>query len=187
MRFLLMAEPNRGLEMAAPAGEWVPLPAHAMDQAGRLQVRLLIESLASGPAVIVTDRDLATPECSQLFGIADYRRQVAIVSTYRLDDGSATLAGRLRNAIAHEQGHLDGLLHCSQPGCLMKPAQSIADIDSRRLTPCGQCPKRRSLLNNLFRPTLASFAIGFAALAVLVAGVQTILRLATPEFSAPFL
>ena len=102
MRILLLGNWNHRLEEVVPAGEWIPLPAHAVDHAGRLQLAPLLESLPPGPSVIITDRDLTTPECSQIFGIADHRRQIAIVSTFSLDDGASALAPRLRNSIAHD-------------------------------------------------------------------------------------
>jgi archaemetzincin len=92
--------------------------------------------------LIVTDRDLTTLESRQLFGFADARRKVAIVSSFRLDDGSGDLTRRLSNTIAHERGHLAGLRHCPDRQCLMHAAAAAKDLDTRPGEACGRCPRR---------------------------------------------
>lgn len=116
-----------------------PLPAKRI-----LRTRKTLD-LPAGPVVLVTDRDLALPGCDSLFGYANPKRQIAIVSTRRLaSDGRAgRLNSRLRNVIAHEGGHLDGYRHCDTPGCLMQAAREPADIDRRGSVPCGRCPRQR--------------------------------------------
>ena len=143
MRVLIMAARTRRLTDAAPSGTWVSESSAALDRRGRLRVSETIVALACAePTLLITDRDLTTPESRQLFGFTDYRRGVAIVSVFRLDDGSDSLARRLENVISHERGHLAGLRHCANPHCLMNPASAATDLDSRSEAPCGHCPRR---------------------------------------------
>lgn len=170
-------------EEAMP-GERTATPEDALDTAGRLMVGPLLTAMArQAPAVIVTDRDLMTPESSQLFGISSYSRQIAVVSTFRLREPGGDLTRRLQNVMAHERGHLAGLLHCRTENCLMHPARTPQDIDARAEAPCGQCPKRGT---GLLRSQAWRMAVALLFLAVLVGGVQGVMRLLVTPFDAPF-
>jgi hypothetical protein len=109
----------------------------------RLPVRQLLggqRPTGCDPLLLVTSRDLALRGCLSLFGYADRRRGVAVVSTFRLSgDGEDRLAARLTNVIAHERGHLDGLRHCRAEGCVMHPVQSVRDLDARPVERCARC------------------------------------------------
>ncbi len=119
----------------------------ANSEDGRISVRRLLDaqpSAAAGPLVLVTSRDLSLHGCESLFGYADRRRGVAVVSTFRLSaDGEARLTARLANVIAHERGHLDGLSHCNSEVCIMRPSQSVRDVDARGLERCPRCRRPR--------------------------------------------
>jgi hypothetical protein len=95
-------------------------------------------------ALILTERDLVAPECDSLIGFAESKANLAIVSAFHLRRGCdpERFRRRLRNAIAHELGHLRGLRHCHRPGCLMNPAVVAADLDQRDDEACGRCPTR---------------------------------------------
>jgi predicted Zn-dependent protease len=105
--------------------------------------------------LILTHHDLLLPECSVLFGFADPRANVAIVSSFHLraDGDRVRWPRRLQNEIAHELGHLQGLKHCGQRGCLMRPVAQAAELDVRSSEPCGRCPQtlKRRLRERLFR------------------------------------
>jgi predicted Zn-dependent protease len=156
--------------------------AQALGASGRLDVDAAIawarRHRARGERVLLlTDRDLFIPEVGSLFGFADRKSSVAIVSTYRLAAGDAgQLRHRVTNAIAHEAGHLDGLKHC-QRSCLMRPAAEPADLDTRPLTPCGRCPRRWTWITKS--------AIAFFVLLLTVEVATRVLEWRAPPRVAP--
>lgn len=115
--------------------------------------------------LVMTDRDLFIPECASLFGFADTRRGVALVSTFRLvTPDKAQFHKRVDNAVAHEAGHLDGLKHC-RGDCVMRPAATADELDSRPIASCGRCPRHMSL------PTKIVLALALALAVTATAAV----------------
>ncbi len=106
-------------------------PDSAITADGKVSVDKLIPGLASalpgkeaGLIVALTARDLAKSGCGSLFGYADTKRGICVVSTARLGASPDEIAPRLENVIRHEIGHLEGLHHCHQKGCLMEAAMT---------------------------------------------------------------
>jgi hypothetical protein len=164
----------------------LPVPADMLDPLGRLRLDRLIPFAAgaqpqTGPLLILTSRDLAMPGCESLFGYADRKHNIAVVSTFRLRAVSPEkLTHRVENEIAHEWGHLQGLEHCKRTDCVMRPVTDPAEIDTRPIAACGACPHK-----SLFQPSAAIAAILF--LAGLAAGVNYFARpFLGAEFNAPF-
>ncbi len=135
--------------------------------------------------LLVTDGDIRVPPLRGLFGYADRRRGIAIVSTARLRDPTdpARTRKRLRNVAAHELGHLKGLNHCAGPRCLMTQVSTPEQLDDRPLTPCPECPGRLARR----RQAIGTFAV-LLVLVISVIAVERVTSLwegAAPDF--PFL
>jgi hypothetical protein len=115
---------------------------------GRLPARRFLRrqhAAAGSQLVLVTPRDLSLAGYERLFGFADRRRRVAVVSTYRLRGGDEPNAAlRVVKVIQHERGHLDGLSHCATAGCVMSQARTLAELDARSLERCARCRAPRS-------------------------------------------
>jgi predicted Zn-dependent protease len=92
------------------------------------------------PLVILTRRKLLIDGRVSVFGYSDRKHQVAVVSSFHLDDGSPhdQIAQRVLKVILHEIGHLRGFGHCSGV-CAMRSASSVAELDRRPLSRCGNC------------------------------------------------
>lgn len=97
----------------------------------------------------VTAEDMAIPIFTFVFGLARQGSRACIVSLARTDpvfyglppDGDL----RDRRAVAeilHELGHLAGLDHCPDRGCLMSFAGSIEKVDARGARFCPACLTR---------------------------------------------
>lgn len=123
------------------------IPGRSQVDADRLLAHL--EELAgSAPLVGVTGHDLALPIFTHVFGRARLGGRAAVVSLARLREpdvtgGAGSLLGRRAAAeILHELGHLAGLEHCAEPGCLMRFAATIEAADLRGGTFCASCAAR---------------------------------------------
>lgn len=115
---------------------------------------LLRELIAARPAgsdcvVGVVDVDLFVPVLTYVFGEAQLGGVAAVVSTFRLREpwfrGGASpevLRGRLAKTLLHEVGHIRGLRHCADPGCVMTSASSIEMLDEKGETLCLECQAR---------------------------------------------
>lgn len=148
-----------------------PLPVN-LDSEGRVPVRDVLREYGgdTAPVVLLTSHDLSSPGCRRLFGYADRRRRAAIVSTFHLrSQDQATLRRRVANIMAHEVGHLDGRGHCSDPRCVMRPARTAADVDTRGMELCGRCrqrPARKYALAAIAAILLAVFGLDAVAQAL---------------------
>ncbi len=152
-RVLVIGEVPRGVR-AWFGGDIATLRLAAADEAPDhpLHVSAVIRALGSGPlaarpagtTLVLTSRVLVAPGTRPLFGFADRRRGVAVVSTARLGcDEPRRVARRVASVIAHERGHLDGLRHCATPGCVMQAVGTLEGLDARSDEPCGRCPRAR--------------------------------------------
>jgi archaemetzincin len=121
--------------------------------AGREQAdadRLLkeVEGLAADGEVIValTHLDIGHPIFTHFFGRARHHGSGALVSTARLmpefygmPEDHETTRLRATLEIVHELGHVAGLPHCDDNGCLMHFAPTVEAIDNRGQEFCRAC------------------------------------------------
>lgn len=100
----------------------------------------------NGKSIILTDLDLFVPVLTYVFGEAEFNGRVAIVSSYRLhneyyglprDDN--ILQSRLEKEVVHELGHTFGMIHCSDPLCVMHTSSYVEEIDLKGLDFCSVC------------------------------------------------
>lgn len=131
-----------------PVGDGLPrLPAAAFDARRRqFHAQRVLDALADAPGddgsgrpqVLVTGADLFLPGRPFVFGACLPDRGVALVSIARLGDSAA----RLVSVIHHEAAHLAGLPHCAASRCVLRRADTVADIDDRGAAPCETCQQR---------------------------------------------
>jgi archaemetzincin len=95
--------------------------------------------------------DLFIPILTYIFGQAFLNGRAGIVSVYRLSNeryglkpDNELLAIRLRKEMIHELGHMFGLVHCTDPVCVMRSGSYVEDIDQKGEALCPRC---RNLLN----------------------------------------
>jgi len=90
--------------------------------------------------------DLFIPILTYIFGQAFLNGRIGIASIYRLNNerygiktDDTILFERFRKESIHELGHMFGLIHCSDPVCVMRSSTYVEDIDQKGHTPCPIC------------------------------------------------
>ncbi len=123
----------------------VPPPGEArLEERRQFDADAILKRLAKTPrdslVLAVTAEDLASGAFTFVFGLADPADRVAVLSIYRLTgDGTVRLMDRLAKEAIHEIGHVLGLSHCSNAGCVMYFSTSLADTDAKAAAFCETC------------------------------------------------
>jgi archaemetzincin len=96
----------------------------------------------------VLDVDLFIPILTFVFGEAQLKGIGAVVSTrrlhnqfYGLPENKEVTTDRLLKEAVHELGHTFGLIHCSQPQCVMNSSTYVENIDQKPAELCPLCQK----------------------------------------------
>ena len=94
----------------------------------------------------VTPHDLFIPILTFVFGEAELRGNVAVVSYHRfqnerygLPPNREVLRLRLYKEALHELGHACGLIHCPDNQCVMYSSPDVEGIDGKRSRFCREC------------------------------------------------
>ncbi|NUM79943.1 archaemetzincin family Zn-dependent metalloprotease [bacterium] len=102
-----------------------------------------------GKLLILVEVDLFIPVFTFIFGEAQLRGPVALVSVCRLHEEFYTgrtndnlLFERTMKEILHELGHTFGLVHCKSWDCVMHASASVEEIDIKGGGFCEECEKR---------------------------------------------
>jgi len=97
----------------------------------------------------IVDVDLYAPGLNFIFGEADIKSGVAIISLYRLrqecyglpqDEG--LFRDRVIKEVVHELGHTYHLSHCGDIKCVMHFSNSLADTDMKSDSFCSRCHQK---------------------------------------------
>jgi archaemetzincin len=111
-------------------------------------LRALLDQACAGPGRLlgVTERDLFVPVLSFVYGQAQLRGRVAVLSLARLraeyhglPPDPELLARRAAVEAVHEVGHTLGLVHCLDRRCPMALSLGLEDLDLKEAAPCPSC------------------------------------------------
>ncbi|MFH8080317.1 MAG: archaemetzincin family Zn-dependent metalloprotease [Candidatus Aenigmatarchaeota archaeon] len=99
-----------------------------------------LENNFDDKVIAITDKDIYSSGLNYLFGLAKIKGKAAIVSTFRLSSPDKQLfKERLLKECIHEFGHVLGLQHCKEKGCVMNSSNNIRDIDNKSSDFCHMC------------------------------------------------
>jgi archaemetzincin len=122
-------------------------------EAGRLLSLLPAHKRFDELLVALTLSEITLPDTGGLLGYASPERRAAVVSLYRLAEGTTEVRGgrrilveRIAKEVLHESGHLLGLSHCEEPSCVMRYSQALHDTDLKQCCFCPACLKELSRL-----------------------------------------
>jgi len=94
----------------------------------------------------VTGVDLFVPVLTFVFGEAQLDGRAAVVSLQRLraeaygmPADAELLRQRLLKEAVHELGHVGGLVHCTDPACVMRASTYVEQVDTKSATFCDAC------------------------------------------------
>ncbi len=104
----------------------------------------------------VLPHDLFIPVLTFVFGEAELRGSVAVVSYHRFQNeryglpaNRKTLITRLCKVALHEVGHTRGLIHCLNPECVMFSSPDVEGIDNKGSRFCVDCSRMMTREMNL--------------------------------------
>ena len=90
--------------------------------------------------------DLYIPILTYIFGQAKLNGYTGLASLYRLHNEHYGLEAdynllieRFSKVIIHELGHTFGLIHCSNPVCVMRSSTYVEDLDQKDKKFCQRC------------------------------------------------
>lgn len=121
---------------------------------GNLLIKKMEQDFAADPVktLCLFNIDLFIPILTYIFGQAYLGGRVGIASAYRLGNerygmkaDANLLAERFRKEIIHELGHLYGLIHCTDPVCVMRSSTYVEDIDQKSHRLCQSCREKLEL------------------------------------------
>ncbi len=149
----LRAPLRRGYGLAVRSTAPLEQPAEAYS-AARQQwnsmeiLKFLLQRAPAGRARIlgVTGRDLFVPVLSFVYGQAQLRGRVAVISlarlrpeSYGLASDDELVAARAAKEAVHEVGHLFGLVHCPDRQCPMSLSVGLEELDAKTAEHCPSC------------------------------------------------
>ena len=105
-----------------------------------------IDFPGSGKVIGLFNVDLFIPILTYIFGQAQLGGRTGIASMFRLSNeryglpgNDELLSARFTREIIHELGHLFGLIHCHNSGCVMQSSTYVEDIDQKEARLCAKC------------------------------------------------
>lgn len=143
----------------------LPDPAHCHSPTrDQYDAGLILRELSAGPSpgplrLGIISHDLCLSFLTFVFGEAQLGGRAAVVSLHRLwrlEDGSpaprAQGLERLAKVALHETAHVLGLPHCRAPGCLMRFAGGLTELDRLGLEFCSGCQRQLALARLRLHP-----------------------------------
>jgi archaemetzincin len=140
--------------------EPVSLPASSFDSARRQYLSTpILKSLARFKSSLtqvervlgIVDVDLYATDLNFVFGEADPKEGVAVISLarlkqefYGLPPNESLFQERMLKEAVHELGHTYSLGHCPDPSCVMYFSNSLQDTDKKSAAFCSVCQSRQS-------------------------------------------
>ncbi len=131
--------PTRILPNRPQPGE-AYLPARRQYDAGMILKQIAAEKDGAPLKMAMIQEDLCLPILTYVYGESQMGGRAAVMSLHRLGshDPQDTYERAAKIGL-HEVGHVFGLEHCWQPGCLMRFSKQLEQLDLLPLHYCTSC------------------------------------------------
>lgn len=110
------------------------------------QILKFISKNFKGRILGITDEDMYAEDLNYVFGQAELRGNAAVISLARLKEefhhkpkSDSLLLKRAVKEAVHEVGHLLGLKHCENTGCVMNFSNNVIEVDRKGKELCDMC------------------------------------------------
>ncbi len=150
---ILSGEIKRKFGIKCKYGKRFDVPIEAYSKFRKQYLGDYLLELASrlngyGKALAVTDVDLYTKGVNFIFGLAKINGNSCVLSIHRLreefygrkSDYDLLIERTIKEAF-HELGHVFGLKHCSDFGCVMKFSRDVCEVDMKSRDFCSSHEK----------------------------------------------
>lgn len=141
------------IAMPRPKPNYAYLSSRCQYDAVKIIKSLAVEEEGAPLKLAITPYDLCIPILTYVYGESQLGGRAAVISTNRLVDHlSPDLTyNRIAKISIHEVGHIFGLEHCWETGCLMRFSKQLEQLDQLPLHFCSACEyemarQRRRLL-----------------------------------------
>lgn len=116
------------------------MPVRSQYDASKILKSLAAETDGAPLKLGVTQGDLSIPILTYVYGESQLGGKAAVISLHRLFDVDRQVVYlRAAKIGVHEVGHLLGLEHCWEAGCLMRFSKQLDQLDRLPLRFCSSC------------------------------------------------
>ncbi len=126
---------------ARPRPSYAYTSSRRQYDAVRILKSLAAEEEGAPLKLAITPYDLCIPILTYVYGESQLGGRAAVISINRLSDPlrqERTLE-RIAKICVHEVGHVFGLEHCWEAGCLMRFSKQLEQLDQLSLHFCSAC------------------------------------------------
>ena len=116
------------------------MPVRNQYDASKILKSLAAETDGSALKLGLLQSDLSIPILTYVYGESQLGGKAAVISLHRLFDiDRQVFYQRAAKIAVHEVGHLLGLEHCWEAGCLMRFSKQLDQLDRLPLRFCSSC------------------------------------------------
>lgn len=132
---------NTDIAAARPKPDYAYLSSRRQYDAVKILKALAAESDGAPFKLGITSCDLCIPILTYVYGESQLGGKSAVVSLNRLHDhySRERTFNRIAKIGIHEMGHIFGLEHCWDAGCLMRFSKQLEQLDQLPLHFCSAC------------------------------------------------
>lgn len=129
------------IAMPRPKPNYAYLSSRRQFDAVKIIKALAVEDVGAPLKLGITPYDLCIPILTYVYGESQLGGRAAIISTNRLVDNldMDLTYNRIAKISIHEVGHIFGLEHCWETGCLMRFSKQLEQLDQLPLHFCSAC------------------------------------------------